>query len=99
LLGALLGAFVSVVIALPVMYLAHMTPSFARPTIAGAIAGAVVGAVAPGTLIHGVPAALYFVLGLFGAMVGGSDPPTVTPKWLLAAFLFGAVYFLALSLP
>jgi hypothetical protein len=98
LLGAVLGAFIALVLALPVMYLAHLPAQVGRIAAAGAIAGATVGMLAPTTLIYGVQAIVYFVLGFIGIMSGSSlgEPPESAPKWLWAAFVFGVVYFAAL---
>lgn len=98
LIGALLGCFAGMLIALPLMYFAVVSTSLAKAVLAGSLAGAIVGALAPSTLIYGVQAFMYFVLGFLGAMAGGSgiDPPTPSPKWLWVAFVFGVAYFAAL---
>ena len=98
LLGALLGGFAGLLFALPLMYFAVVSTSVANAVLAGSVAGAIVGALAPSTLIYGVQAFMYFVLGFFGAMAGGIgfDPPTPSPKWLWVAFAFGIAYFAAL---
>jgi len=100
LVGALLGSFVTLIAALPLIYFDLVSTSLSRVLLAGVIAGGTVGVITPGALIYGVQAVVYFLAGIFSAVLGAIEiaPPTSTPKWLLAAFLFGAAYVVALFL-
>ena len=100
LLGALLGSIVSFLIALPLLYLEIMSASLARVLLAGVIAGGAVGVITPGALVYVVPTFLYFLGGIFSATLGAIEiaPSASTQRWLLAAFIFGAVYVVVLFL-
>jgi hypothetical protein len=99
-LSALLGGFASLIIGLPLIYLDMVSTSLSHLSLAGVIAGGAVGMIVPGVVIYGVQAVLYFLGGIFSALLGAIDiaPPTTTPKWLMGAFIFGAAYVAALFL-
>jgi hypothetical protein len=81
------------------IYLGVVGSSLARAAGAGAIAGAAIGVVLPAVVLYAIQVAMYFFAGFFSAMSGADlGSPPARPRWLFVAFVFGAVYLLALSI-
>lgn len=101
LLGGLIGLLFAFVVALPLAYWGVLFVPLATATLAGAAAGAVVGMLVPETIFYGMQATAYFIFGLFAVLFAqggvGPEPASGTPKWLWAAFIFGAAYLLVLA--
>ncbi len=100
LLGGVIGLVFAFAVALPLAYWEVLPLPLAQASLAGAAAGAVVGVLIPETVFYGMQVAAYFVFGLFAVAAGGvaPEPASGTPKWLWAAFLFGAAYLVVLAL-